>query len=275
MDESRRRWLAAHPFLVPLAHFQELLEGVAAATPAPALDLPPFEAHARAHAAGVPLLAGPTHGPLLRAAGADLLGDLLARVAAVKLPGPIAEGVAELRGALSTPEARALAITWLVEGEPAAPSPPQPGLLRYLGWIAFGRALAPAVEAFAAARDDAAWRRPTCPTCGALPVMAQLVDREAGRERRLVCGCCATRWSWKRLGCPYCGNEAAERLALLELEGPAGLRLDVCESCKGYVKTYTGQGEEALLLADWPTLVLDAMAGERGYARRGVSLYEL
>ena len=52
-----------------------------------------------------------------------------------------------------------------------------------------------------------------------------------------------------------------DRLALLELEGPAGLRLDVCESCKGYLKTYTGQGQEALFLADWPTLVLDAMAG--------------
>jgi FdhE protein len=105
--------------------------------------------------------------------------------------------------------------------------------------------------------------------------MAQLVEREAGRERQLVCGCCATRWSYRRLGCPYCGNEAAERLALLELEGPAGLRLDVCESCKGYLKTYTGQGEEALFLADWPTLVLDAMAGERGYTRRGASLFEL
>lgn len=275
MDETRRQWLAAHPFLAPLAHFHELLEGAAAATPAPALDLPPFEAHAAAHAAGVPLLEGPTHGPLLRAAGADLLGELLARAAGLKLPGPIAAGVAELRAALATPEARALAITWLVEGEPAAPPPPQPGLLRYLGWMAFGRALAPAVAGFSAARDDGAWRRPTCPTCGALPVMARLVEKDAGRERQLVCGCCATRWGWRRVGCPYCGNEAADRLALLELEGPSGLRLDVCESCKGYLKTYAGQGQEALFLADWPTLVLDAMAGERGYVRRGVSLFEL
>ena len=275
MDESRRRWLAAHPFLVPLAHFQELLEGVVAGLPAPAIDLPAFEAHAPAAAAGVALLSGPTHGPLLRAAGAELLGELLGRAAAAKLPGPIAAGVAELRAALATPAARALAVTWLVEGEPAAPPPPQPGLLRYLGWSAFGRALAPAAAVFAAARDDGAWRRPTCPTCGALPVMAHLVDHEAGRERQLVCGCCADRWSWRRLGCPYCGNEAADRLGLLELEGPAGLRLDVCESCKGYLKVYTGRGEEPLFLADWPTLVLDAMAAERGYTRRGVSLFEL
>jgi hypothetical protein len=30
-----------------------------------------------------------------------------------------------------------------------------------------------------------------------------------------------------------------------------------------------------LLLADWTTLVLDAMAGERGYVRRGASLFDL
>ncbi len=275
MDETRRRWLAAHPFLVPLAHFQERLGGAAAALPAPALDLPPLEAHGPALAQGVPLLSGPTHGPLLRAAGADLLGRLLAATAGLKLPGPIAEGLAELRGALATPGARDLAVTWLVEGEGAAPPPPQPGLLRYLGWSAFARVLGPVVEAFAGARPEGAWTRPTCPTCGALPVMAHLVDRDAGRDRQLVCGCCATRWGWRRLGCPYCGNEAADRLALLELEGPAGLRLDVCESCRGYLKTYTGRGDEALFLSDWPTLVLDAMAGERGYQRRGVSLFEL
>jgi len=275
MDDTRQRWLAAYPFLAPLARFQELFEGAAAAIPAPALDLAPLEAHAAAAGDGVPLLRGPTHGPLLRAAAADVLGDLLGRSAALVLPGPIAEGLGELRGALATPEARALAVTWLVEGEPAAPPPPQPGLLRYLGWIAFGRALAPVAEPWSAARDDGRWRRPTCPTCGALPVMARLADQGAGRDRQLVCGCCATRWSFKRIGCPYCGNEAADRLALLELAGPAGLRLDVCESCKGYLKTYTGTGQEALFLADWPTLVLDAMAAERGYRRRGVSLFEL
>ena len=41
------------------------------------------------------------------------------------------------------------------------------------------------------------------------------------------------------------------------------------------MKTYAGQGEEALYLADWPTLLLDAMASERGYTRRGASLFDL
>jgi len=285
MDATRQRWLAAYPFLSPLARFQELVAGAAADVPAPALDLAPFDAHAEAYASGLPLLRGPSHGPVLCAAGAGLLGELLTRVGALELPPAIAGGVAEVRGALAAPETRAAAVAWLVAAEPPAavspvagppaPEPVQAGLLRYLGWTAFGRVLDPLSGPFATWRDEARWRRPCCPTCGALPVMAQLAGQGAARERRLVCGCCQTRWSWRRLGCPYCGNEAADRLALLELEGPSPLRLDVCEACKGYLKTYTGQGDEALFLADWPTLVLDAMASERGYQRRGASLFEL
>jgi FdhE protein len=138
-----------------------------------------------------------------------------------------------------------------------------------------GRVLGPLSAPFAAWRDDGAWRRPGCPTCGQLPVMAQLVTRDDGRARDLVCGCCPTRWGFKRLGCPYCGNEDPRRLSVVELQGPSGVRLDVCEACRGYTKTYTGAGQEVLLLADWTTLVLDAMAGERGYARRGASLFDL
>jgi FdhE protein len=62
---------------------------------------------------------------------------------------------------------------------------------------------------------------------------------------------------------------------VLEVQDEPGLRLDVCEACKGYVKTYDGEGREALLLADWPTLHLDVIARERGYVRHGASLYEL
>jgi FdhE protein len=275
MDDTRQRWLAAHPFLIPLARFQELVDEAVAALPAPALELAPFEAHAEDYLAGVPLLRGASHGPVLCAAGAGLLGALLERVARSRLPGPILEGVAEARGALATAEARAAAVAWLTSAEPETGAPVQPGLVRHLGWTALGRALGPVRAGYAASRDDGRWRRPSCPTCGALPVMAQLVEHEAGRERRLACGCCGDRWSWKLLGCPHCGNEAADRLARLELQGPAALRLDVCEACQGYLKTYTGQGEEGLFLADWTTLVLDAMAAERGYTRRGASLYEL
>jgi FdhE protein len=131
------------------------------------------------------------------------------------------------------------------------------------------------VAAAAAWRDDDRWNRGCCPTCGALPVMAQLVPEEVGRRRMLVCGQCRTHWKHRRIVCPHCANEDANRLAVLEVQDEPGLRLDVCEACKSYVKTYDGVGREALLLADWPTLHLDVIAQDRGYERRGASLYEL
>jgi FdhE protein len=59
------------------------------------------------------------------------------------------------------------------------------------------------------------------------------------------------------------------------VEGEAGLRIDYCESCRGYLKTYDGQGNEAILLSDWTSLHLDLLAHDRGLRRLAVSLYEL
>lgn len=274
-DHGLRAWLEAHPFLVPLARFQGAVAQVAAAIPAPAAALPPLDAYAEAYRAGVPLLRSPTHGDPLKAAGAAVLGEVTHRARTAPLPSRLAGAIAEIDAALSTDGARAAAIDWLVGGADEATAPVQAGLLRHLGWTALGRVLGPLAAPFAAWRDDGAWRRPSCPTCGLLPVMAQLVGHGETRRRVLVCGCCPTRWGFERRACPYCGNADPARLSVLDLEGPTGVRLDVCEVCRGYTKTYTGEGEEVLLLADWTTLVLDAMAGERGYVRRGASLYDL
>ena len=54
-----------------------------------------------------------------------------------------------------------------------------------------------------------------------------------------------------------------------------GLRIDHCESCSAYLKTYAGQGDEAILLADWTSLHLDIAARERGWHRMAASLYDL
>ena len=51
--------------------------------------------------------------------------------------------------------------------------------------------------------------------------------------------------------------------------------IDYCESCRGYLKTYDGHGNEEVMLADWTSLHLDALAHDRDLLRRGASLYEL
>ena len=273
-DHGLRQWLEANPVLVPLARVQGAVAQAAAAVASPPVALPPLDAHADAYRRGIALLRTKAHGTPLAAAGAVVLGAVAGGVAAAPLPSRIAAGFAEVARALSTDEARSAAVAWLLAGGDEAAAPVQAGLLRLVGWAAMGRVLAPLVEPFAAWREEAAWGRPACPTCGQLPVMAQLVTEGEARRRFLVCGCCPTRWPFKRVGCPYCGSEDPARLDVIEL-GPSGERLDVCEACKGYVKTYVGAGREVLLLADWTTLVLDAMAVERGYARRGASLFDL
>ena len=101
--------------------------------------------------------------------------------------------------------------------------------------------------------------------------MAQLVGVDTGRMRLLSCGRCGTRWQFKRTGCPFCETDS-QQLASVAIEGEPGLRIDHCESCGGYLKTYDGQGNETLLLADWSSLHLDLIAHGRGLKRMAASL---
>jgi FdhE protein len=58
------------------------------------------------------------------------------------------------------------------------------------------------------------------------------------------------------------------------VEGEGGLRIDYCETCHGYLKTYDGEGNESVLLADWTSLHLDVLARDRGLQRKAASLYQ-
>lgn len=114
-------------------------------------------------------------------------------------------------------------------------------------------------------RDD--WQKNYCPICGRRPTMAQLKKFNDGRARYLLCGGCHTLWNWHRLGCPYCGNENLERIHILELDSK--MRLDVCEECNCYLKTYSAEDEENIYLRDWTTLHLDLMAEEKSLHKVG------
>jgi FdhE protein len=64
-------------------------------------------------------------------------------------------------------------------------------------------------------------------------------------------------------------------LSALSVEGEKQLRIDCCFSCSGYLKTYNGEGQESLMLADWTSLHLDVLAKDRGLKRLATSLYEV
>jgi FdhE protein len=272
---DRAEWLRAHPYLAQIADFQAKVEEAAGA--GPALIARP-EAWSDAHARGAAALKQEPLRTQAIEAGAAILGPLVERLADAALPDALKAGVLEIRERFRTsPDDARHAAEWVVNGG-TAEAPLQPGLLRYLAWTALAAALAPAiraVEAIAPKEEGRRWEHATCPTCGALPVTAALVAQEDGRARRFSCGLCRTRWTWKRIGCPYCQNEDPKRLDLFEIDGEPGLRLDACQGCTGYVKTVTAEGAPDLLVADWSTVHLDALARSKGYRRLGASLYEL
>jgi FdhE protein len=130
------------------------------------------------------------------------------------------------------------------------------------------------VSAFGSWRDEERWLRSYCPTCGSPPAMAQLVGKDPGRQRFLVCGCCRTRWRYRRTECPFCEHDDPQHSTMV-IEGEGSLRIDCCKACGGYLKTYTGEGSEAVFLADWTSIHLDVLARDRGLKRLAGSMYAL
>ena len=123
--------------------------------------------------------------------------------------------------------------------------------------------------------QDERWLRHYCSVCGSPPAMAQLIGVDPGSMRLLVCGCCGNRWRYRRTGCPFCRDEGDHRLSVIAVQDQGGLRIDYCDHCRGYLKTYQGQGSETVLLADWTSIQLDMIALDRGLKRLAASVYEV
>jgi FdhE protein len=250
---TRDLWLAAHPYLQPVADLHASIDAAAASIPVPSAQLPNWDDYTGDFLAGVPLL----HSSSVAIDFGDLdssVASLIARLASTPLPGKLDEACRALRDT----DSRSPALT---------------GLLRYLRSNVLVRYLGSVTGEFAKWRDEERWLRSYCPLCGELPAMAQLIGSDPGRLRLLVCGCCKTRWRYRRTGCPFCERRDDHRLAVVAVEGESGLRIDYCAECNGYLKTYSGEGNEAVLLADWTSLHLDLIACDRGLKRLAASLY--
>ena len=136
-------------------------------------------------------------------------------------------------------------------------------LTRKFFWVAVDKLIPAELKRWE--RDE--WQENYCPICGRRPVMAQLKKFNEGRARHLLCGGCQTLWHWRRVGCPYCGNENLERIHILELDKK--IRLDVCDECQVYLKTYCDEDEENIYMLDWTTLHLDLLAEEKNLHKCG------
>jgi len=266
-------WLSNHPYLHSLVEFHAQVITVAASNPRASADIPNWADYLSDYQAGIPLLRSSGVAIDLNPTGAMLV-SLVESLASSPLPGTLAAECRLLENQLrSETNAPRRAVAWLLDSEDFKPA--QPGLLRYLGWNALARFLSPLLEGFGSWRDEERWLRAYCPTCGSPPAMAQLVGIDPGRIRLLSCGCCGTRWRYRRIRCPFCESPDDHRLSALAIQGEQYLRIDYCQSCRAYLKTYTGDGSEAFFLADWTSLHLDIIARDRGLKRLANSLYEL
>jgi FdhE protein len=266
-------WLKAHSYLRPLADLSAQVDRAAAEINVLDARIPDWEDFRADFLAGVPLLPSTTAAVDLEPGG-RMSGALLERLASGTSSGKLAAETRALNTELRRETWDSHRIADFLRGDEAL-TPPFPGLLRYLAWTATARFLRPVVNAFDGWRDEEQWLRRYCPTCGSLPAMAQLVGVDPGRMRLLWCGCCGTRWRYRRIGCPFCESADAHRLSALAIEGEKHLRIDYCQFCRAYLKTYDGEGNESFFLADWTSLHLDIMACDRGLKRMANSLYEL
>lgn len=110
-----------------------------------------------------------------------------------------------------------------------------------------------------------------CPFCGGAPSLGALRDggEMEGARRFLVCALCGEEWAFARLRCPACSEEDPYKLPSFRADTHAGVRIEVCETCRRYVKSFD-LSEDARPIPevdDLLSLSLDLWARAQGFER--------
>lgn len=142
----------------------------------------------------------------------------------------------------------------------------RPALLEFVLEIPLKTALENVAESVDPASLEG-WKEGYCPVCGSCPGMDELVGEEG--KRLLCCSACFFRWPFRRLCCPYCGNQDPETLSYFVAgNGPTLVR--VCRKCSRYIKTRDsrkGNADVPMEAEDLATIHLDLLAGREGFER--------
>ena len=108
------------------------------------------------------------------------------------------------------------------------------------------------------------WPHGTCPLCGGEPDLSLITP---AAERLLICSRCSSRWRFRQLACPFCGNDDRSRLTSFATRD-GWYRLVACDVCQRYIKAFDGRNATRAVLPvvdSIATLPLDAAAAQRGY----------
>lgn len=122
-------------------------------------------------------------------------------------------------------------------------------------------------EQYGKAVEKSGWSEGYCPICGKEPKIGEIREKEDGK-RYLFCHQCGYKWHFRRIKCPFCGNEEQHSLAYFAVEGEESHRVDVCNKCRRYIKIVElpkSSEEVNLDVEDIATLHLDMLAYEEGY----------
>ena len=116
-----------------------------------------------------------------------------------------------------------------------------------------------------------------CPHCG-FPILCSIALEEGmGRRRSAVCSICSSKWPVPRLGCLRCGEQRASKLPVFSFDSWTHIRVEVCDSCGGYLKSIdTTKDAEALPVPDdVGSSAINIWAFEHGYQAIGRHFFNL
>jgi len=125
--------------------------------------------------------------------------------------------------------------------------------------------------------DTEKWDRGCCPICGGGPAVGYLLGE--GGKRHLICHRCEAHWRFRRLSCPYCGKENPGDSRYVYLEDPRykGMRGQVCDGCKCFIKTWRVEDEDLggfhPEVEDLKTPAFDAVLEGEGFSRGAPNIF--
>jgi FdhE protein len=112
--------------------------------------------------------------------------------------------------------------------------------------------------------------RGRCPFCGSASAVGCRRSAESeGGARFLCCALCGLEWPFNRIQCPSCFEENPQALPSFTSESHADVRLEACETCHRYVKSFdlSQDARPVPEVDDLASIALDLWALERGFTR--------
>jgi FdhE protein len=145
----------------------------------------------------------------------------------------------------------------------------------------FVRACTQPFAEYLVSRSNAQWTGytgSTCPLCNGKLQVGVLRPEGEGAKRSLVCSVCATEWDFRRILCPFCGEEDPAKLPRFSAadEFPH-VYVEACDTCKRYFKTVdlSINGLAIPLVDEIAAASLDVWAAEHGYQKIELNLMGL